>query len=77
MPVPNGVPLEKVTVVVTGTVAAWLSVKMSPLIPVTVVPAGIPEPVMEEPIATLVTAATVSEVEAELATLFVVVAVPR
>ena len=40
-------------------------------------PAGMPAPVMDEPTATLVTAETVSEVDAELATVLVVVAVPR
>ena len=74
---PKGVPLENVTVVVIGTVAFWLSVRTLPAMAVTVVPAGIPEPVMEEPTATLVTAETVRELELELATVLVVVAVPR
>ena len=47
-----------------GTVAAWLSVNVLPLTPVTVVPSGIPGPAMLKPTNTPVALATLSVVEA-------------
>ena len=75
---PRGVPLDRVTVTALATVATWLRVTILLTVStaVMVVPAVMPVPVIAEPTNALVTAASLSEVEFELAKEEVVVAEP-